>query len=87
MKNLETIATELAIEAVAGDYDDFGALYDDDGHGHLSENEWQQVCDMADAMRETVHVPDSLRAAAFQAAIEYRACERAENFVGFGCCE
>ena len=48
-KTAAQIALHLAVEKYVTGYD-FGDLYDEEDHSHLSDAEWDAACDEAEAM-------------------------------------
>lgn len=80
--NLSEIAMKVAIDAKAGGFEkDMGCLYDDDWN--LTDAEWHEVCDQAEALLPTVKVPASVYAAWAQADRDVRAEQRSEA-IAFG---
>ena len=74
--NLSDIAKTVAIDVKATGFD-MGDVYDDDWN--LTDTEWDQVCDMAEALLPTVKVPVSVYAAWSQAKRDVNAEQRAER--------
>jgi len=79
MRTLKQIAHDLAVNMKAAHDDDAGNHWFDDEHGHLSEAEWRQVCDMAEELLPTVVVPRRVAELWAEARSSYRAECRAEQ--------
>lgn len=76
MTKLSEIARKVAIDAKATGFD-LGDLYDD--NWNLTDAEWDQVCDEAEALIPSVRVPQTVRAAWAQVERDFRAEQQAEQ--------
>lgn len=70
------IATKLAINAKATGFD-FGDLYDSEWN--LTDDQWNEVCNLAETLIPTIKVPASVRIAWAEADRDIRAEQRAER--------
>jgi hypothetical protein len=84
MTKITEYATKVAIEAKASGFGvkDLGCFYDDDWN--LTDAEWEQVCDEAIDLYDTVAVPAETYRSWAKVHADGRAEDRAERRVCYG---